>query len=101
MRADLRIFDNTSLTAEEVRARLESALGCKPISIDVYPDSNDPLDHLYFGIQGLITHQQLDLIFESGALYQDKLKTLRAEVLAQIEVELDRVIADNEQKVSN
>lgn len=69
-------------------------------SIEVYPDSNDPIDHIYFGIQQLITTEQLDAFFNSETTYPAKLEKLRAAVLRQLISELDKVIVDNEAKVS-
>lgn len=101
MKAIVKFFDESALTVEEVVSRVEQGLGVKPSSIEVYPDSGEPLDHIYFGIQQLITYRQLDVLFSTGPLYQTKLAQLRAEVLELIENELDRVISDNEQKLQN
>lgn len=100
MKAIVKFHEHNALTVEEVLARAKDALGVTPSSIEIYPDSNDPLDHIYFGIQQLITYKQLDLLFETGPLYHDKLSVYRAEVLKILENELDRVISDNESKVS-
>lgn len=101
MKVILKYYEDSALTEEEVIARATESLGVKPSSIEIYPNSNDPLDHIYFGIQQLITYQQLDMLFEAGPLYMDKLNKLRSETLGVLTNELDRVIADNEHKVAS
>lgn len=101
MKVILKYYEDSALTEEEVVARASESLGVTPSSIEIYPNSNDPLDHIYFGIQQLITYQQLDNLFESGPLYPEKIKKLRAETIQVLTNELDRVIADNEHKVSS
>lgn len=101
MKAQVRFFDHDSLTEDELVARVKEVVGSgKVSSIEVYPDSNDPLDHIYFGIQQLITTEQLDVLFTSESIYSEKLQLLRARVLGTLTTELDKVIADNERKVS-
>lgn len=101
MKVITKFYEESALTVEEVVSRIKDGLGVTPSSIEIYPDSNDPLDHIYFGLQQLVTYKQLDYLFDAGPLYQEKLAALRAEVLQQLENELDRVISDNESKVSS
>ncbi len=100
MKVILKYYEDAALSEEEVIARAKDSLGVSPSSIEIYPNSNDPLDHIYFGIQKLITYKQLDLLFETGPLYGDAVSKLKAETLLVLEQELDRVISDNETKVS-
>lgn len=101
MKVILKYYDSSSLSEEEVVSRAKESLGVQPSSIEIYPDSNDPLDHIYFGIQQLVTYRQLDMLFQAGPLYGDKLSALKAEIMSHLEDELDRVISDNEHKVSD
>ena len=99
MKIILKYHDDDALGVEEAVARAK-IMGVKVSSIESYPDSNDPLDHIYFGIQQLITHKQLDLLFDNEALYHEKIQELRSLVLTQVTSELDRAIADNERRVT-
>jgi hypothetical protein len=101
MKVIVKFYEESALTIEEVYARVKEGLGVTPSSIEIYPDSNDPLDYIYFGIQQLITNDQLDCLFDAGPLYPKKLSALRASATQQLENELDRVISDNESKVSS
>lgn len=101
MKVILKYYEDSALTEEEVIARAKESLGVSPSSIEIYPNSNDPLDHIYFGIQQLVTYRQLDMLFESGPLYGEKVSKLKAEIMQILESELIRVISDNEHKVSN
>ena len=99
MKARVRIFDHSALTHEELIQRIKAQFNCSDSDIEVMPDSNKPIDHIYFGIQQLITADQLDILFQEGALYHDKLEALRRATLEIISAELDRVIIDNEAKI--
>ncbi|MGA0861192.1 MAG: hypothetical protein ACO3R2_16630 [bacterium] len=41
------------------------------------PESTMAYDHIYFGLQQLITHEQLSLLFERDSGYQQDIKKLR------------------------
>lgn len=94
-------MDNDALTRQELVERLKQLHNCQENDIEVLPDSDDPLDYISFGIQQLITHRQIDLFFESGPLYEERLCSLRRMVLDQLESELDRVIVTNEDKLTD
>lgn len=98
MQVTITYNDNQSFTKEEVVRQAMVNYG-KHIKVDVNPESTNAHDFLYFGIQQIITHEQISLIFDSGPSYQKDLKKLRAETLYKIEEILDSVIVDNEAKI--
>jgi len=65
------------------------------------PESSNAHDLIYFGIQQMLTHEQLSLIYDSNGTYQKDLQKLRAEVLYKLQEIVDTVIVDNEAKVAN
>jgi hypothetical protein len=64
------------------------------------PESTMAYDHIYFGLQQLITHEQLSLLFDRDNTYQQEIKKLREHVLYKITEIIDQVIVDNESKVA-
>ena len=88
--------DLDSFTSHEAIRRAQDLLG-EFTEVKAFPSSTDPWDNIYFAIQEVITTDQLDLIFDEGPLYPEKVKELRALVLSKLESELDEVIKDNEQ----
>jgi hypothetical protein len=63
------------------------------------PESTMAYDHIYFGLQQLITHEQLSLLYDKDTAYQQDIKKLRESVLYKITEIIDQVIIDNESKV--
>jgi hypothetical protein len=63
------------------------------------PESTIAYDLIYFGLQQLLTHEQLSLFYDSGGSYQQDIKKLRSDVIYKIEEIIDQVIIDNESKV--
>lgn len=100
MEVTITYTDNSSFTKEEVVRRALHNYG-KMASVKVMPDSTNAHDLIYFGIQQIITHEQLSLIYDNGCTYTKDVKKLRAEVLYKLEEILDSVIVDNESKVAN
>jgi len=98
MKLIAKLHDLDSFTSEEAIRRAKDLLG-DFIDIKAYPSTPDPWDNIYFAIQQTITSEQLNLIFDEGALYPEKIKVLKAKVLSKLEDELDEVIRDNEKKV--
>lgn len=92
-------FKSTALTIDEIKEQARNAFGNFPPVVEIYPDGNEPEDYLYFGIQQLITHDLLNIIFDSGPIYPQKLIELRRETLLKLETILNRVIVDTEHKV--
>jgi hypothetical protein len=92
-----KFHDVDSFTSAEAIRRAKDVLG-EFTDIKAYPSTNDPWDGVYFSLQQIITDEQLNILFDSGALYPSKLKELRASILGRLEKELDEVIQDNEHK---
>lgn len=99
MKLVAKFHDLDSFTSEEAIRRAKDILG-DYIEVKAYPSTTDPWDNIYFAIQQIITSEQLDLIFDEGPLYTDKIKEFKAKILSKLEAELDEVINDNELKVS-
>ncbi len=98
MKVTITYVDNQSFTKEEVVRQAVHSYG-KGAIVEVMPESNNAHDLISFGIQQIITHQQLGLLYDSGPTYQKDLQKLRAEVLYKLEELLDSVIVENESKV--
>jgi hypothetical protein len=92
-----KFHDVDSFTSAEAIRRAKDVLG-EFTDIKAYPSTNDPWDGVYFSLQQLITDEQLNFLFDSGALYPAKMKEFRSNILARLEQELDEVIQDNEHK---
>ena len=99
MKVKITYHDNEAFTADEVIRQAKHNYG-NQVAIEVYPESNNASDILYFAIQQLITHEQLSLLFDNSGSYHVDIKKLRSETLFKIEEILDEVISDNEVKVS-
>jgi hypothetical protein len=46
----------------------------KAVDVEITPESSLAYDHIYFGLQQLITHEQLSLLFDKDTAYQQDLK---------------------------
>lgn len=99
MQVTIKYNDSQSFTKEEIVRNAVHNFG-KGVQVEVLPESGNAHDMIYFGIQQIITHEQLSLIYDSGPSYQNDLKKLRAELLYKLEEILDTVIVDNEAKVA-
>lgn len=98
MKVKITYHDNQSFTVEEVVKQAIHNYG-KTASIEVMPESTLAYDYIYFGLQQLITHEQLSLLFERNTRYQQDIKKLRQEIIYKITEIIDQVIIDNESKV--
>lgn len=98
MKVRITYYDHDSLTKEEVIAAAKHNYG-DGVDVEIFPESNDALDILYFGLQQAITFDQLAILFDDGALYSKKLEELKSKLLSKVEEELLQVIKDNEIKV--
>ena len=98
MRVTLNYYDNSSFLIEEVIKEAKANYGSQ-VSVTVSPDSDTPIDSLYFAIQRLITGEHLTLLFDSGSTYQKDLEKLRAETMYKLGEVLNEVIMDNESKI--
>ena len=99
MQITIKYTDDHSLTVEEIVAQATHNYG-KLVEVDIMPDSTKAYDLIYFGLQQIMTHQQLALFYDEKHSYQSKLKALRAETLYKLQEIIDQVIIDNEEKVS-
>lgn len=98
MKVTITYHDTESFTVEEVVKQAVHNYG-KQVQVEVMPESTIAYDHIYFGLQQLITHQQLSMLYDRGGDYQGDLKKLRNEVLYKVTEIIDQVIVDNESKV--
>jgi hypothetical protein len=98
MKVTITYHDSESFTVEEVVKQAIHNYG-KQAQIEVMPDSTIAYDHIYFGLQQLVTHEQLSLLYDKSGNYHVDLEKLRAEVLYKVTEIIDQVIVDNESKV--
>jgi len=98
MKVTITYHDNDSFTIEEVVKQATHNYG-KSATVEVMPESTLAYDHIYFGLQQLITHEQLSLLFEKDISYQQDIRRLREEILYKVTEIIDQVIIDNESKV--
>jgi len=98
MKVTITYHDNESFTMEEVVKQAVHNYG-KAAKVEVMPESTMAYDYIYFGLQQLLTHEQLSLLYDSGATYQQDIKKLRDQVMYKITEIVDQVIIDNESKV--
>jgi hypothetical protein len=99
MKVNISYHDNESLTVEEIVRQAEHNYG-KNVLVEVTPESWIAYDAIYFGVQQLITHKQLSLLFDKKSSYQHSLKDLRSDILLKLEEIVDQVIIDNESRVT-
>jgi len=98
MRVELKYHDTSSFLIEEVIKEAKANYGSQ-VSVTISPDSDTPIDHLYFALQRLITGEHLTLLFDSDSTYQKDLEKLRAETMYKVGEILNEVIMDNESKI--
>jgi hypothetical protein len=98
MKVTITYHDNDSFTMEEVVKQAVHNYG-KAAQVEVMPESTMAYDYIYFGLQQLLTHEQLSLLYDGGATYQQDIKKLREQVMYKITEIVDQVIIDNESKV--
>jgi hypothetical protein len=95
MQVIVKYHDNDSLLIEEVIKQAKDNYGAQA-SVKVLPESDTPIDYLYFALQRLITGEHLSLLYDSGSTYHQDLGKLRAEALFKVGEVLNEVIMDNE-----
>lgn len=98
MKVQITYHDNESFTVEEVVRQAVHNYG-KMTKVEVMPESTMAYDYIYFGLQQLMTHEQLSMLYDKGSSYQHDVKKLRAEVLYKVTEIIDQLIVDNESKV--
>jgi len=99
MKVTLSYHDTESFTVEEVVCQAIHNYG-RQVKVEITPESTKVHDLIYFGLQQMVTHQQLSILYDRGNTYQADLKKLRSEVLYKLEEILNQVIIDNESKVT-
>ncbi len=98
MEVTLTYTDTTSLTVEEIVSQAVHTHG-KHVKVKIMPESTNAHDLIYFGIQQIMTHRQLSLLYEDKSMYTTSMQKLRNETLYKIQEILDQVVIDNESKV--
>lgn len=98
MRVTVTYHDTNSFLVEEVVKQAKTNYGTRA-NISVAPDSDTPIDHLYFALQRLVTGEHLSLLYDSGSTYQKDLGKLRAEIMYKVGEVLDDVLIDNEARL--
>jgi hypothetical protein len=98
MKVTITYHDSESFTVEEVVKQAVHNYG-RLAQVDVMPESTMAYDHIYFGLQQLVTHEQLSLLYDRGSNYQQDIKRLRDQIIYKITEIVDQVIIDNESKV--
>jgi hypothetical protein len=71
----------------------------KLAQVEVMPDSTMAYDHIHFGLQQLINHEQFSMLFDRDSNYQADVSKLRKEVLYKVSEIVDQIIIENESKV--
>lgn len=99
MKVNITYYDNDSLTVEEVVRQATHNYG-KNCHVEISPDSWIAYDAIHFGLQQLITHEQLSMLYDRGTNYQAEIKNLRNDILEKVREILDTVIIENEARVS-
>jgi hypothetical protein len=98
MKVTITYHDSESFTVEEVVKQAVHNYG-RLAQVEVMPESTMAYDHIYFGLQQLVTHEQLSLLFDKGSSYQPDIKRLRNQIIYKVTEIVDQVIIDNESKV--
>ena len=99
MQVTIKYHDEESLTVEEVVRQAVHNYG-KRASVEVMPDSTKAHDMIYFGLQSILTHEQLGLFYDDKHAYQVEIQKLRNKTLVKLQELLDQVIIDNESRVT-
>jgi hypothetical protein len=98
MKVQIEYHDSESLLVEEVQKQAKTNYGASA-SVKVLPESDTPLDYIYFGLQRYITGKHLSLLYDSGPTYHQDLEKLRNETLYKITEILHEVLMDNEARI--
>ena len=98
MLVKVEYHDEESLLVEEVIKRAKDNYGSRTV-VKVMPESDTPMDYLYFALERLVTGDHLSLLYDSGPTYQKDLELLRAEIMNKVGEVLNDVIINNEHKL--
>lgn len=99
MKVKIEYHDNQSFLVEEVIKQAKTNYG-NNVHVSVLPESDTPVDYLYFALQRLVTGRQVSLLYDSGHLYQKDLGILRSEIMYKVGEILNDVLIDNESKLN-
>lgn len=99
MYVTINYHDRESFTVEEVVSAAKRNYG-KNVSVTVSPESSKTNDILYFALQSVITQDQLSLFFDNQDTYAKEIHKLRADILYLVQETMDKVIIDNEAKLT-
>lgn len=94
----IKYKDNTSFTIEEIVHQAKTNYGINA-RVEVRADTSAPTDQIYFGIQQLLTHKQLGLLYNNKDTYATDIGILRKQILSTLAELLDTAIIENETKV--
>lgn len=98
MQVVVKYHDHESFLIEEVIRQAKENYG-KTAIVSVMPESDTPMDYLYFALQRLITGNQITLLYDSKEQYAKDLDNLRSETLYKVGEVLNEVFMDNEAKL--
>lgn len=96
MRIHLEVV-NTTDDPNEVKALVREVFG-HSAAMTVGPTSNSPEDCITFGLEQLITQDQLTAFFRGEARYNVDLPKLKERTIKYLSKQLDSVIKHNEDK---
>ena len=100
MKINVTYTDNTSFTKKEIEKNLQFLLG-ENITIEVAPNGNDPKDHIYFGLEQIISEIQIVEYFDSEKrVYEEHMATMKEEILSIVANVIDDIIKRNEDKIT-
>lgn len=100
MKVTIRYTDDEALTVEEVVKQALNNYG-EYAEVEVGPESSIAYDHIYFGLQQLISHRQYSIIFDKDKLtnYNYEIDKLKVDIVNKAKELIDQVIIDNETRV--
>ena len=98
MQVTIKFHDTESLTVEEIVRAAVHNYG-KTVDVEILPDSTKAHDMIYFGLQQILTHEQLGIFYDDKHSYHSELQKLRNKTLIKLQEILDQVIVDTESKV--
>lgn len=98
MRVKIEVNDKEAFTIEDAKKMYSTPFS--EAKVEIFPDSDNPRDFIYFGVQNLYTIDQLDIFYEYYPhLYEENLLALKEKILKEISQIVDQVFRDNELKV--
>jgi hypothetical protein len=99
MQVTIKYNDEHSLTVEEIVRQASHNYG-KHAEVEILPDSTKAHDLIYFGVQQIMTNNQLSMFYDNKTEYQKNIQRLRNDTLVKLGEILDQVIIDTEAKLT-